>query len=317
MKINIKKNPYSKFPYGVYLLLIAVIIVFFVATQGRISPSHLMNIVRQAAPTGIAAMGQTIALLVGGLDLSVGATMSMVNLVSANIMMGDSSNIFLAVMVSLSLCAIIGLANGYIIAHFKLQPFLVTMAMQMIIEGGYFIYTKGIAKGDVPASFRVISEGWIGFLPVAGLIWVALWFLLSFTLRKTVYGRKLYLTGANPLASRLSGIRSEGIIISGYLICSLLAGIGGLMLTAYIGTASTGVGNDYTLDTIASSVIGGTAFSGGIGTLEGTFPGVLIMTMLQSLMTILGISSAGKFLTQGIVIAVMVAINQMRSNNRN
>ena len=114
-----------------------------------------------------------------------------------------------------------------------------------------------------------------------------------------------------------SGIRSEGMIVSAYLICSLLAGVGGLMLTAYIGTASTGVGNDYTLDTIASSVIGGTAFSGGIGTLEGTFPGVLIMTMLQSLMTILGISTAGKFLTQGIVIAVMVAINQMRQGNRN
>ncbi len=317
MKSIIRKNPYSKFPYGVYILLIAVIIVFFIATQGKISPSHLMNIVRQAAPTGIAAMGQTIALLVGGLDLSVGTTMSMVNLISANIMMGESANIAQAVIVSLSLCALIGLVNGYIIAHFKMQPFLVTMAMQMIIEGGYFIYTKGIAKGSVPSSFRVISDGWIGFLPIAGLIWVALWAILSFVLRKTTYGRRLYITGANPLAAKLSGIRSEAMIVSGYLLCSILAGIGGLMLTAYIGTASTGVGNDYTLGTIASSVIGGTAFSGGIGTLEGTFPGVLIMTMLQSLMTILGISSAGKFLTQGIVIAVMVAINQMRLRNRN
>ena len=106
--------------------------------------------------------------------------------------------------------------------------------------------------------------------------------------------------------------RSKEIVISAYVLCSLLAGIGGLLLSAYIGTASTGVGADYTLNSIASSVIGGTSFLGGIGSLEGTFPGVLITNILQSLMTIIGISEAGKFITQGIVIAVMVAINQRK-----
>lgn len=303
---------FHSFPFGVYALLVAVIIVFFVATQGTISPSHLMNIVRQSAPLGVAAMGQTLVLLVGGIDLSVGATMSMVNLVSASIMMGDDAQILPAVLISLLLCVLVGFLNGYVIATFKMQPFLVTMAMSMIVEGGYYIYTKGIAKGSIADSFRTISEGWIGAIPIAALIWLALWFLLSLMLHRTPYGRRLYITGGNQDASRLSGFRSKEIVISAYVLCALLAGLGGLLLSAYIGTASTGVGADYTLNTIASSVIGGTSFSGGIGSLEGTFPGVLITTILQSMMTIIGISEAGKFVTQGVVIAVMVAINQRK-----
>jgi len=315
MKIK-EKMRYSSFPFGVYFLLIAVIIAFFIATQGTISPSHLLNIMRQASPLGIAAMGQTLVLLVGGIDLSVGATISMVNLVTASLMMGKMENLFGSVLVSLLLCAAIGFLNGYIIAHFKMQPFLVTMAMSMIVEGGYYIYTKGIAKGSIAADFRIISEGWLGPLPIAGLIWVGIWAALSFVLHRSTYGHRLYITGGNQAASRLSGFRSEGLVISAYVLCSLLAGIAGLMLSAYIGTASTGIGADYTLNSIAATVVGGTAFSGGIGGLEGTFPGVLITVILQSMMTIIGISEAGKFIVQGVVIATMVAINQMRKKRR-
>lgn len=311
-----EKARFSSFPLGVYFLLTVVVAVFFIITKGRISPSHLLNIVRQAAPLGIVAMGQTIVLLVGGLDLSVGATMSMVNLVSASIMLGENRNILTAVVISLSLCLVIGLVNGYIISHFKMQPFLVTMAMQLIIEGGYYIYTKGIAKGSIADGFRFISEGWIGILPIAGIIWIVLWVLLSFMLHKTTYGRRLYMTGGNSQTAKLSGFRSEGLVISAYVLCALLAGLAGLMLSAYIGTASTGVGTDYTLDSIAATVIGGTAFSGGIGSLEGTFPGVLITVILQSMLTIIGITESGKFIAQGVVIAVMVAVNQMRESRR-
>lgn len=311
-----EKMRFSSFPYGVYVLLIAIVAAFFIFTQGSISPSHLLNIVRQAAPLGIAAMGQTIVLLVGGIDLSVGATMSMVNLVTASVMSGQSENIPAAVGISVLLCALIGFVNGFIVAHFKMQPFLVTMAMSMVVEGGYYIYTKGIAKGSIASGFRYISEGWLGLLPVAGLIWIGLWAILSTVLHKTTYGHRLYLTGGNQTTSRLSGLRSEGMVISAYMLSSLLACFAGLLLSAYIGTASTGVGSDYTLNSIAATVIGGTAFSGGIGSLEGTFPGVLITVILQSMMTIIGISEAGKFITQGVVIAVMVAINQMRRGRR-
>ena len=134
-------------------------------------------------------------------------------------------------------------------------------------------------------------------------------------LHKTVYGKKLYLTGSSQQAAKLSGFQADKIVISAYMIASMLACVAGIMLSAYIGVGSVDIGNSYTLDSIASSVIGGVAFTGGIGSLEGTFPGVLIITILSSLMTILGISEAGKFICQGTIIAVMVAINQVKMKN--
>ncbi len=311
-----EKLRYQSFPLGIYLLLLATIAVFLGATQGSVSPSHLLNIARTAAPLGIAAMGQTIVLVAGGLDLSVGATMSMVNLIAASVMNGDVNRIAPAVAISLGLCLVIGLVNGIMITKFKMQPFLVTMAMGIIIQGGYYLYTQGIARGSIADEMRFISSGWIGDIPVAVIIWIVIWIFLSVILKKTIYGRKLYLTGANPSASRLSGFHADWITISAYVVCAFLAGLAGLMLSAYIGVASVDIGLDYTLNTVASSVIGGAAFTGGIGSLEGTFPGVLIMTILQSLMTILGISEAGKFICQGAVIAVMVAINQRKAGKQ-
>ena len=139
---------------------------------------------------GIVAIGQTIALLVGGLDLSVGTTISMVNLVCASIMNGSNGKIGPAVIISLLLCSLIGLVNGVIITKFKMQPFLVTLAMSIIIEGAYYIYTQGIPSGNVASSFRYIAEGWVGKIPVAIIVWGIIWVILSVILRKTIYGRK-------------------------------------------------------------------------------------------------------------------------------
>lgn len=313
MKALKKKLQYSTFPLGIYLLFLVIIGVFLGVTQGNVSPSHLLNIARSAAPLGIAAMGQTVVLIAGGLDLSVGSAISMVNLVAASIMNGKSENVFQAVVVSLALCALIGLINGVIIVKFQMQPFLVTMAMSIVVQGCYYLYTQGIARGSIAKSVRFISEGWIGGIPVAVIIWGSFWLVISVVLHKTVAGHKLYLTGSNKQSSYLSGFHADRIVIAAYVVCSLLAGVAGLMLSAYIGVASVDIGTDYTLDSIASSVIGGASFSGGIGVLEGTFPGVMILTILKSLMTILGISEAGKFLCQGVIIALMVAINQRKA----
>lgn len=292
-----------------------MIIVFAISTQGSVSMTHLLNIARSAAPLGIVAVGQTMVLLVGGLDLSLGTCMSMTNLILASMMNGSSSRAPQAILISMLICALVGFCNGLIITKFKMQPFLVTMAMSLVVQGGYYIYTQGIARGSIAEEIRFISEGWIGIIPVAVIIWCAFWLILSLVLHKTVYGKKLYLTGSSQQAAKLSGFQADKIVISAYMIASMLACVAGIMLSAYIGVGSVDIGNSYTLDSIASSVIGGVAFTGGIGSLEGTFPGVLIITILSSLMTILGISEAGKFICQGTIIAVMVAINQVKMKN--
>jgi ribose transport system permease protein len=306
----------NKETMGVYGLLLAVILLSAVLSPDSFSANHLLNMVRQAAPLGIVAIGQTLVLLLAGIDLSVGATISLVNVVAASMMMGQDGNILITVAVTLLISCAIGLINGLLITRIRIPAFLVTLAMSMIIQGVYYIYTKGSPKGNIAPSFRYFSDGWIGPIPFAGVFWVLIWILFAFLLYKTVWGRKVYATGGNSQTSRLSGIRVHLVTIGIYVLSSLLAGIAGLMISAYIGIASNGVGNIYTLNSIAATVIGGTAFSGGKGGLAGTFAGVLIMMLLQSLMTMMNIPEAGKFISQGVIIAIMVAINQRRSLSR-
>jgi ribose transport system permease protein len=300
----------TKITLGIYALLLFVIILFIFVSPGSFSPSHLLNIFRQATPLGIVAIGQTLVLLVGGIDLSVGAVISLVNVVAASMMMGNNDNIWITVFITLLISGGIGFINGYTILKVKIPPFLVTLAMSLVIEGGYMVYTKGSPKGNIAGGFRIISDGWLGPMPVAGLIWLGIWGLFAFLLYRVTWGRKIYAIGGNPKAAYLSGVKTDILTITTYVLSSVLAGIAGLMISAYIGVASVGVGNLYTLNSIAATVIGGTAFTGGRGGLAGTFAGVLIMSLLQSMMTMMNIPEAGKFVSQGLIIAIMVAINQ-------
>jgi ribose transport system permease protein len=300
----------TKITLGIYALLLFVIIMFIIVSPGSFSPAHLLNILRQATPLGIVAIGQTLVLLIGGIDLSVGAVISLVNVVAASMMMGNNGNIGVTVLITLLISAGIGFINGYTILKVKIPPFLVTLAMSLVIEGGYMVYTKGSPKGNIAEGFRFISDGWLGPIPIAGLIWLGIWSLLAFFLYRVTWGRKVYAIGGNQKAAYLSGVKTNTVIITTYVLSSVLAGIAGLMISAFIGVASVGVGNLYTLNSIAATVVGGTAFTGGSGGLAGTFAGVLIMSLLQSMMTMMNIPEAGKFVSQGLIIAIMVAINQ-------
>jgi ribose/xylose/arabinose/galactoside ABC-type transport system permease subunit len=269
---------------------------------------------RQTAPLGLVSIGQTLVLLMGGIDLSVGAVISLVNIVSAAIMAGSGENILAAVTLSLALALLVGLVNGLIIVKFDMPPFLVTMAMAAIVQGAFFIYTKGSPKGSIAGEFRFISDGWIaGIIPAALLGWVALWVICSLVLQKTSFGKRYYFTGANARAAHLSGIHTGRITVSAYVLCSLMAALAGLVVSAFIGVASSGVGAPYTTNSIAAAVIGGTSFAGGIGSLEGTFPGVLIISFLQSILTMLNVPEAGKNISQGLIIIIMVALNVRKS----
>jgi ribose/xylose/arabinose/galactoside ABC-type transport system permease subunit len=312
--IKFKSVPQKvKVTLGIYALLVFVVILFAAVSPSSFSSHHLLNILRQAAPLGIVAIGQTLVLLVGGIDLSVGAVVSLVNVVAASMMMGKDQNILVTVIVTLLLSALIGLVNGITILKVKIPPFLVTLAMSLVIEGGYMVYTKGSPQGNIAQGFRFISDGWVGPIPIAGLIWFGVWGILAFLLYRTVWGRKVYATGGNPQTAFLSGVKTNQVTIATYVLSSLLAGMAGLMISAYIGVASVGVGNMYTMNSIAATVVGGTAFTGGIGGLAGTFAGVLIMSLLQSMLTMMNILEAGKFISTGLVIAIMVAVNQRTS----
>ena len=309
-------RPSSGFPTGVYLLLLVTIALFFLSMRGNGNLTHLLNIVRQTAPAGIAAIGQTLALLGGGIDLSIGAVINLVNVLTCSWMMGSEQAMVWAALLALAVSALVGAVNGLAVTTARIPPFLATMAMSTILQGVIYIITKGSPKGSIAPAFRVLSDGWLlRWIPVSAVIWFAIWGLAAFVLYYTPVGRRLYLTGDNPRMAHLCGVRSDVYLIGVYTACSLLAGLAGLILSAYIGVASTSLGNPYTLNTIAGAVIGGATFTGGKGRLEGTFAGIMILVLLQSMLTMLNIPEAGKYISQGLVIALMVGINMRSKKN--
>jgi len=297
-----------KIVFSVYGLLVAFLIIF--AIFAKLTPSYLLDMFRQAAPLGVASIAQTICLLLGGIDLSVGAVISFTNLIACATMLGNPANILPAVLLTVSLSLLIGFINGIMIVKAKIPAFLATLAMSIIIKGVNYIFTKGSPIGSIAEPFRVISEGWLGFLPISGIIWVLIWALISILLYRTTIGRQIYATGGNPQATWLSGIRTERITVAGYMTSSLLACFSGLLISAYIGVASIAVGDSYTLNTIAAACIGGTTFDGGKGGIAGTFAGVMIIFLIQAFMTMMNIPEAGKQISLGLIIIVMVAVNQ-------
>ena len=271
---------------------------------------NLLDLLRQAAPLGLVAIGQTIALLIGGIDLSVAAVITLTNVVAASMMVSGNTTIPLAVVTVLAIAAVIGAANGLIVTKLRVPPIITTLAMSILLQGGYLLYTRGSPTGRIAPGFRVIADGWIVGLPWAAIVWGLVLVATGFLLHRTTFGRKLYATGGNPQAAWLSGISRDSITVLAYALCSLMAAFSGLMLSAYIGVASTSVGTGYDLSSIAAVVIGGTAFTGGSGGLTGTVGGVLVLTVLQSLLTMMNIGDPGRLVLQGAVIIGMMALYQ-------
>ncbi len=300
----------------VFLLLTVVLVVMGILSPGTLTVRHVLDLMRQAAPLGVAAAGQTLLLMSGNIDLSVGAQITLCNLVLSTVMAGgkDPGTIFPAVMCAVCLGLLVGVANGYAVANLKIPAFVATLATGLLVQGGYLIFTRGAPSGNIVPQFRVIAEGRMGgLIPWSVVIWAAASGFLSLVVHKSKLGRQMMAVGGNPKASQLSGVSVERTTIAAYAMSSLFAVLSGCLISAYIGLASTGVGEPYTLNSIASSVIGGTPFSGGEGTMAGSFGGALIMTVIQAILTGLNTGDAGKMVSQGLVIIVMVGIYQRKA----
>ena len=298
-------------------LFVVLFILVLLAARGIVSPrslapTNLLEILRQAAPLGLLAIGQTIALLIGGIDLSVSSLITLTNVIAARMMIGGDQTIPLTMVVVVAVALLVGAANGLLILFIRIPPIITTLAMGIILQGASYIYTKGAPIGNIAPGFRVIAEGHIVGLPWAMIVWAVLLALVWLLLKRMRYGRQLYATGANPQIARLSGIPHRWTIVSAYMLCSLFACFAGLMLSAYIGVASTSVGTNYDLSSIAATVIGGTTFAGGEGGMAGTVGGVLVLVLLNGLLTVLRISDAGKLMAQGAIIILMMASSGMR-----
>ncbi|MGP3956519.1 ABC transporter permease [Nonomuraea sp. 3N208] len=299
----------------VYLALAAVIAIgwVLVAIDGGnfLTLETIVGIQQRSAALGIVAVGQTLAILAGSLDLSVAYLISLSSLVAAEIMEAGSVPGGVAAVIGIS--ALVGLVNGLVITKLKVHAFIATLGVALIIKGVLDHLYDGPA-GKVPESFQHLGYDRIGPIPVSALLWAAVagvaWFLLS----RSRYGYRVYAVGGDVEVARLSGVRTDRVVIVTHVLCSLCAGIAGLLLASRLGAGVPTVGTDggYDLESIAAVVLGGTALAGGKGGVAGTVGGVLLLAVLDSIFNQLEVNSFFKDVVRGVVIVAAVAIYARR-----
>lgn len=297
----------------VYLALIGVIIVgaILVASVGRnfFSDGNIRDILTGMSVLGFVAVGQTLVILTGSLDLSVPYVISLSSLIAAETMKGYGGNVVQGVLLALAVCAVIGLVNGLVVTKLKVNGFIATLGIGLIVKGYLDTMYKGSA-GSVPAEFQVIGATGIGPVPISTIIMLAVATLVFFFLRKTRTGHHIYAVGGSLDVSRLSGLRTSQPIIVAHILCSITAGLAGLLLASRLGVGSPTVGSQggYDLLSIAAVVLGGTVLAGGRGSIWGTIGGVAIFAVLDSTMSVMQVNPFLKDVVRGVVIVAAVAI---------
>jgi ribose transport system permease protein len=283
---------------GIVIVLIAAAIL----TPSFYSSANLNDLFRQIGLIGVSAIGQTFVLLVAGIDLSVGAMLGLAMVVSAQLTSGHNGSLGVAIPVALALGLLGGALNAGLVVGRKVPPFVATFVTFTLVEGGLSAWTKGAPSGQIPSGL-----GWLGAKSLAGiptpiLIFAVLLAVAAFVLGRTTYGRRIYATGANPAASRLSGVPTRAVTASAYLICALLALLAGLMTSGYSGYVDNYLSHNLNLDSIAAAVVGGTALTGGRGGVGRTTIGVVLIAVVINFMGLLGLGNAGQLLVEGAVI---------------
>jgi ribose transport system permease protein len=290
---------------------IAVVLLFLLASA--ISPAfmsvgELRNIFQITAFLGIAAIGQTIALMVGGIDLSIGGVVTLTNILATSLMDGRNGAILPSIGACLLGGILIGLVNGTLIAYLRVTPMIATLSTNSILFGIALVYTGGAPHGSAAPLFIPIGQGHIGSVPASGVSWIVVALAMAYVLRRTVFGRWVYAVGANPVAARLMGVPVQPVLLASYVLSSLMAVLCGLLITAYIGNPSLGIGDQFLLTSVAAAVVGGTALTGGVGSVVSTIGGALFIMEANSFTNIAHMSTGTQFIVQGVIIALSVLV---------
>lgn len=300
--------------YVALLILLAVAAVLL-ATRGEnlFSSGSVVDILTRSSLLGFIAIGQTLVILCRSLDLSVGYVAALSSLVAAVVMDGDESRILLGVAAALGVSAAVGLFNGIVTTKLGVHAFITTLGSGLIIKG--FLDTRYPGpSGSVPSSFQGFGYTRIGVLPLSALIMLVIAALGVVLLHRTRLGHSMFAVGGNIDVARLSGIRTDRTLVVAHVLCSLMAGLAGLLLAARF---STGVGAQiygagYDLDSIAAVVLGGTLLLGGRGGIGGTVAAVLILGVLDSLFNELQINPFFRDVLRGVIIIAAVALYARR-----
>jgi ribose transport system permease protein len=304
-----KRNLLKQF--GIPLAFFAICLGFTLGSNRFLTIPNLTNIARQIAILAILSYGQTFVIIIGGIDISVGTSISLISMGTAAIMVSTGS-IALGICMGIFCGTIVGTLNGLLISFLNLQPFIVTLGTMTICKGVALLYNNGMSIVNLPTGFGIIGSGYVGPLPIPVITAFIFFLINSFLLKYTIYGRHTVAIGGNEEAARLSGINIKLIKVVTYSLCGFLSAIAGVVLSSRIISGYPNLGDGLELQSIAAVVIGGANLGGGYGTMLGTLFGVLIIGVIQNGLNILGISSFVQMVVIGLIIIGSVAYDVYR-----
>jgi ribose transport system permease protein len=287
-------------------VLLVMVVSMSILSSTFFTIGNLLNVLRQAAPIFIIGAGQTVVILARGIDLSMDSVASLTGVVIATLMVDNGIPFYVAMPMGLFLGAVLGLINGLIITKIKLPSFIATFGTWLLFKGLTVVYIDGRVISGFSEGFHFLGAGRLFGVPVIIFVAVLVYISIRIVLRHTTFGRKVYAIGANPDASRVSGIKIDRILIIAFVISALMATFGSQLYISRIDSAKSDFGEGFVLDSIAATLIGGTSFDGGVGTIEGTVIGALIIIMLRNAMNLLGISPYWQGLATGVTIIIAV-----------
>ena len=306
----------SAWPTFAALALLLVVATLLTEIRGGdfLSLANVRDMLVRSVALGIVAVGQTLVILAGSLDLSVAYLISVATIVAATVMRGDPDLIVPAVLAVLAVGAGVGLVNGLVITKLRVNAFIATLGTALIMRGILDANFEG-ASGEVPREFGTLGYGRIGPVPVSVLLLLAVVACAWVLLRYTRFGHRLYAVGGSEEIARLSGIRTHRTIVGAHVLCSLTAVLTGLFIASRLRAGDPLVGPEggYDLESIAAAVVGGTALAGGRGGVIGTLGGVFILAVLDNLFNQLELDPFLKDVVRGVVIIAAVAVRTRRT----
>lgn len=305
---------YFKRNIGTIIGLVLLVVVISFSTPKFLTGSNILNLLKSNSVNAIISCGMLMAILMGEIDISVGSTVGLTGIIGAYMITNAGLPVVPTVLICLGIGALVGLVNGICIAYLKVPAFVATLATQSIGRGLTEIISGGVTirvRNDAYTSIGNKDIGGVSIIIIyAALILILTWFLLN----RTRFGYYIYALGGNPLAAQYSGVDVKKINMIPYILIGLFCGLGGLIWSARLGSAAATLGNGFEMDAIAAVVIGGTSMSGGVGTVGGTFIGILIIGVITNGLNLMGINSFWQSVFKGIIILAAVIFDVSRKS---
>lgn len=310
------KNVKSMF--GEDAVRLAIILLFIVvmtfASPYFLKMKNMMNILQNISLQGITAIGMTIVIITGGIDISVGGVCAVCSWIAASLMKSGLPW-ELACVAAIGIAALCGIVNAFSVGVMKIPPMIATLAMMNMTRGLQTVISKGTTLTGLPESFQFIGQGTLfGIVPIPAVIIVILYGSAAWFMARTVLGRSIYAVGGNPEAARVAGIKNTRVLFFAYIACAVFACIAGLIFVSRTNSAPSTLANELEMKAIMAAVIGGTSVTfGGKGKILGTFLGVIIVGLMTNALDLLGVSAYYQQFIQGLMVLGVVFLEAVRT----